>query len=169
MSRHSEGARLEAPLHLGRHFLVFFFPPRLPQRAAANIVREGHSEATRGTNIRALCSRHQRRRGGGERDVDRGHRTERTAIVAAGNRALGAAVLWKNVLLLTRQLPSCCEPPPSVSRFFSFPSAAGVLFLCFPTQTRRQHIHSLTHPSRSETHRLMQAHMRGLSDLVELS
>lgn len=89
----------------------------------------------------------------------------RELLVAAGNGALGAAVLWKNVLL-TRQLPSpsCCEPPPSVSRFFFFfcLCSRGV-FLCFQTQTSRLHIHSLTHPSRSETHQLTQAHTRGLS------
>lgn len=89
----------------------------------------------------------------------------RELLVAAGNGALGAAVLWKNVLL-TRQLPSpsCCEPPPSVSRFlFFFCLCSRGVFLCFQTQTHRQHIHSLTHPSRSETHQLTQAHTRGLS------
>lgn len=88
----------------------------------------------------------------------------RELLVAAGNGALGAAVLWKNVLL-TRQLPSpsCCEPPPSVSRFFFFCLCSRGVFLCFQTQTSRQHIHSLTHPSRSETHQLTQAHTRGLS------
>lgn len=71
----------------------------------------------------------------------------RELLVAAGNGALGAAVLWKNVLL-TRQLPSpsCCEPPPSVSRFFfSFASAAEAFFFAFRhRQADCTFTHSLT-------------------------